>query len=97
MRHHYEQHVEEESGKMGKGKRVRRQVQYFQPGQDIEASNFDGDEEYQGDDGPAGSDNEYQGATHFYNLRISPGLCGRFKVSDRVRYSVISNTAIVIK
>ena len=71
MRHHYEQHVEEESGKMGKGKRVRRQVQYFQPGQDIEASNFDGDEEYQGDDGPAGSDNEYQGATHFYNLRLS--------------------------
>ena len=56
---------------MGKGKRVRRQVQYFQPGQDIEASNFDGDEEYQGDDGPAGSDNEYQGATHFYNLRLS--------------------------
>ena len=56
---------------MGKGKRVRRQVQYFQPGQDIEASNFDGDEEYQGDDGPAGSDNEYQGATHFYNLRFS--------------------------
>ena len=78
LRHHYEQHVEEESGKMGKGKRVRRQVQYFQPGQDIEASNFDGDEEYQGDDGPAGSDNEYQGATHFYNLRISrySGLCG---------------------
>ena len=71
LRHHYEQHVEEESGKMGKGKRVRRQVQYFQPGQDIEASNFDGDEEYQGDDGPAGSDNEYQGATHFYNLRLS--------------------------
>ena len=28
-------------------------------------------EEYQGDDGPAGSDNEYQGATHFYNLRLS--------------------------
>ena len=76
---------------MGKGKRVRRQVQYFQPGQDIEASNFDGDEEYQGDDGPAGSDNEYQGATHFYNLRISPGLCGRLKSpteSDTVLYPI---------
>ena len=30
LRHHYEQQVEEETSLMGKGKRVRRQVQYFQ-------------------------------------------------------------------
>ena len=36
------------------GKRVRRQVQYFQPGQ--------------GDDGPhAGSDNEYQGDSYSHS------------------------------
>merc|ERR1711892_226544 len=59
LRHHYEQHVEEESGKMGKGKRVRRQVQYFQLGQE-EITNMGDDDEYAGDDGPnAGSDNEY--------------------------------------
>ena len=43
------------------GKRVRRQVQYFQPGQeDIQA--MADDEEYAGEEGQhAGSDNEYIG------------------------------------
>ena len=49
------------------GKRVRRQVQYFQPGQE-EVTAFDDDQEYQGDDGPhAGSDNEYQGDSYSHS------------------------------
>ena len=63
------------------GKRVRRQVQYFVPGQeDITA--MDDDQEYQGDDGPhAGSDNEYQGATQFFEFEKNRFTVALFKTS----------------
>lgn len=46
---------------MGKGKRVRRQVQYFQPGADAESAFQEDDNDYDDSAQNQGSDNEYQG------------------------------------
>ena len=61
-----------------KGKRVRRQVQYFQPGQE-EITNMGDDDEYAGDDGPnAGSDNEYLGEYIYLSVRWSNVVSSSF-------------------
>ena len=53
--------VEEEQSIMGKGKRVRRQVQYFQPGTE-EFATVEDDNDYDDAAQHPGSDNEYQGS-----------------------------------
>ena len=53
--------IEEETSHMGKGKRVRRQVQYFQPGADAESAFQEDDNDYDDSAQNQGSDNEYQG------------------------------------
>ena len=73
------------------GKRVRRQVQYFQPGQE-EITQLGDDDDYNGEDGPnAGSDNEYLGAPSF-NTPLTY-LC----LFDKIPRWVIINKTLVHK
>ena len=74
------------------GKRIRRQVQYFQPGQDeVVPTAFDDDQEYQAEEGQhAGSDNEYKGAIHVFMI-IAYGAVIKYSyilsfLSDRLRF-----------
>lgn len=58
LRHHYEQEKEEEMAALGKGKRVRKQVQYWTAG--VEDNPKDNDDKYDADvnEGGSGSDEE---------------------------------------